>query len=312
VTLLEILVVLAILSMIFAMTIGILRNSNRDLGVMAAANTVTSLLRAAGEHARAENSPAWVVLNKDERTAGTLIRETIVMCHFEDTSGGFGRTIDAHGAVQVLGRVGLAYRFRGSDTIDCGDIPRFAPDQGIAIEMWFYRNPGTSKHVLASIGKEMEVWIDAVGKVHARVGQTIASSGTNLIPREWWTYCQAIYNGREIKIYLNGAEAGSTPCRHQWRAAAPLQLGAKKDGIAGLLDEVRVSAIVPHDTYALPPQVEFELPRTAKLQDGEYLVAFDGTGRLDPTRHAGEVTVTLRSPAAAKTLVVTRQGLVRR
>ncbi|HEU4339289.1 MAG TPA: LamG-like jellyroll fold domain-containing protein [Planctomycetota bacterium] len=312
VTLLEILVVLAILSMIFAMTIGVLRNANRDLGVMAAANTVTALLRAAGEHARAENSPAWVVLNTNERTAGTLIRESIVMCHFEDTSGGFNKTIDVHGAVQVLGRVGLAYRFKGSDTIDCGDIPRFAADQGISIEMWFNRNPGQGKHILASIGKEMEVSVDAVGRVQARVGNVTADSGTNLIPREWWVYCQAIYNGREIKILLNGAEAGSKPCRHQWRGSAPLVLGAKKDGLAGLMDEVRVSAIIPHDTYQLPPQVEFELPRSAKLQDGEYLIAFDGTGRLDATRHTGEVTITLKSPAASKTLVITRQGQVRR
>ena len=76
--------------------------------------------------------------------------------------------------------------------------------------------------------------------------------------------------------------------------------------------EVRVSAITPHDTYQLPPQVEFELPRNAKLQDGEYLVAFDGTGRLDATRHAEQVTITLKSPAASKTLVITRQGLIRR
>ena len=55
VTLLEILVVLTILGMIMGLTIGVLRNANRDLGVMAAANTITALLRAAGEHARAEN-----------------------------------------------------------------------------------------------------------------------------------------------------------------------------------------------------------------------------------------------------------------
>ena len=312
VTLLEILVVLAILSMIFAMTIGVLRNANRDLGVMAAANTVTSLLRAAGEHARAENSPAWVVLNRDERTAGTLIRETVVMCHFEDTTGGFGKTIDVHGAVQVLGRIGLAYRFRGSDTIDCGDIPRFAPDQGIAIEMWFNRAPGTGKHVLASIGKEMELSVDAVGRIQCKVGQVTATSGTNLIPREWWTYVQAIYNGREIKIIINGAEAGTIACKHPWRSAAPLTLGAKKDGLAGLMDEVRVSAIVPHDTYALPPQVEFELPRNAKVQDGEYLIGFDSSGRLDITRHTSDLMLVIKSPAASKSLVITRQGLVRR
>ena len=312
VTLLEILVVLAILSMIFAMTINILRNSNRDLGVTAAANTVTALLRAAGEHARAENSPAWVVINTDNRTAGTLIRETAVMCHFEDTSAGFGRTIQVNGAVQVLGRVGLAYRFVSGNTIDCGLIPKHASDQGIAIEMWFWRTPGTGKHYLATIGKEMEVWVDAIGQVNVKVGNTIANSGTNLVQREWWVYCQAIYNGREIKILLNGVEAGSKPCTHDWRAAAPLTLSSKKDGLSGLMDEVRVSVIVPQDQYSLPAQVAFELPKGAKTKDGEYIVAFDGSGRLDATRHTGDVTITLKSPATSKTLVVTRQGLVRR
>lgn len=312
VTLLEILVVLAILSMIFALTIGVLRNANRDLGVMAAANTVTSLLRAAGEHARAENSPAWVVFNMDDRTAGTLIRETIVMCHFEDQSAGFGKTIQVNGPVLVLGRVGTCYRFASSNTIECGTIPRFAPDQGIAIEMWFNRSPGTGKHILASIGKEMEVWVDPIGKVQVRVGDTTVHSGTNLVPREWWVYCQAIYNGREIKILINGAEAGSIPCRYTWKSAAPLTIGSKKDGITGLIDEVRVSAVIPHDTYSLPPQVEFDIPKSAKVKDGEFLIAFDGTGRLDATRHPLDVSITLKSPAASKTLVVTRQGLVRR
>jgi len=58
--------------------------------------------------------------------------------------------------------------------------------------------------------------------------------------------------------------------------------------------------------------VEFEFPRNAKIQDGEYLVAFDGTGKLDPTRHLGDVSLVIKSPATSKTIVVTRQGLVRR
>jgi type II secretory pathway pseudopilin PulG len=313
VTLLEVLVVIVIFSMILGMTIGILRNSNRDLGVMAATNTVAGLLRAAGEHARAENSPAWVAINVDERTAGTLIRESLVMCHFEDTSGGYNTTIQVQGPIQVLGRVGLAYRFAGMNIIDAGEIPRLAADQGMAIEMWFNRAPGTGKHVLATIGKDMELMVDAMGRIHARVGSVTATSGSNLVPREWWVYVQAIYNGREIKILINGVEAGSIACRHAWSGPGRLILGAKKDGLAGLMDEVRVSGIVPGDLYMLPPQVEFELPRNARVQNGEFLVAFDPTGRLDATRHpGGDLTMSIKSPVVSKTIVVTRQGLVRR
>lgn len=312
VTLLEILVVLAILSMIFALTIGILRNANRDLGVMASANAVHALLRAVVDHARAENAPAWVVINLNERSAGALTRETIGMWHFEDTSGAFGKTLTVNGPAQVVGRVGTAYRFTGSQTIDCGDVPRIAPDQGIAIEMWFYRFAGTGKHVLATIGKEMEVWADAPGRLHVRVGSTTANSGTNVVPREMWIYGQAIYNGREIKILLNNAEVGSLACRHEWKGPATLTLGSKKDGLSGMLDEVRLSSIVPMHPYYLPNQVEFELPRGARVQNGEYLIAFDAAGRLDPASHPQEVALTLKSPVFTKTLTVTRQGQVRR
>jgi len=312
VTLLEILVVIVILSMILAMSLGILRNANKDLGVMAAANTVASMLRAAGEHARAESAPAWVVLDMNERTIGTLTRETIGMWHFEDTSGAFGKDIKVSGAVQDKGRVGLAYRFNGPQFIDCGEVQVRQPDQGMAIEMWFYRFPGTGKHILASIGKDMELWADPVGRVNLRVGNIVANSETHLVPRESWIYVQAVYNGREIKILLNGAEVGSKPCRHKWTTAAPLIVGSRKDGIAGFIDEVRLSLVVPHDTYALPPEVEFDLPKGSKLQDNEFIIAFDSAGRLDAARHPQELTLTIHSPVASRTIGVTRQGLVKR
>ncbi|HTF56256.1 MAG TPA: LamG-like jellyroll fold domain-containing protein [Planctomycetota bacterium] len=312
VTLLEILVVIVILSMILGLSLGILRNANKDLGVMAAANTVSSMLRAAAEHARAENAPAWVVLDMNERSIGALTRETIGMWHFEDTTGAFGKDIKVSGAVQDKGRVGLAYRFNGPHFIDCGEVLVYRPDQGMAIEMWFYRFPGTGKHILASIGNDMEVWADPVGRVHVRVGNVTANSETHLIPRESWIYLQAVYNGREIKILLNGAEVGTKPCRHTWKSAAPLIVGSRKDGIAGYIDEVRLSLVVPHDTYALPPEVEFDLPKGSKVQDGEFIIAFDNAGRLDGARHPQELTLTLHSPVASRTIVVTRQGLIKR
>jgi len=312
VTLLEILVVIVILSMILGLSLGILRNANKDLGVMAAANTVSSMLRAAAEHARAENAPAWVVLDMNERSIGALTRETIGMWHFEDTTGAFGKDIKVSGAVQDKGRVGLAYRFNGSQFIDCGEVLVYRPDQGMAIEMWFYRFPGTSKHVLASIGNDMEVWADPVGRIQVRVGGVTANSETHLIPRESWVYLQAVYNGREIKILLNGAEVGTKLCRHTWKSAAPLIVGSRKDGIAGYIDEVRLSLVVPHDTYALPPEVEFDLPQGSKVQDGEFIIAFDNAGRLDGARHPQELTLTLHSPVASRTIVITRQGLIKR
>jgi type II secretory pathway pseudopilin PulG len=312
VTLLEILVVIVILSMILGMTIAVLRNANRDLGVLAATSTISSMLRAAAEHARAEASPAWVVLDLDRRTIGTLTRETIGMWHFEDRTGAFGKVANVKGPVLDRGRVGLAYRFKPNETIECGEVPVFRPDQGVGIELWFYRSPRGNKHILASIGKEAEVWVDANGRVAAKVGSTQVISGTVLVPRESWIFLQAIHNGRELKLLLNGTEVGSVPCRHDWQSPAPFVVGAAKDGIAGMIDEVRLSLIIPRDTYPLPPQVEFELPRGSKVADGEFIIAFDGGGRLEAARHPSALTLTIKSPTASKTLTITRQGLVLR
>ena len=312
VTLIEILVVIVILSMILGMTIGILRNANRDLGVLAAANTVAAQLRATAEHARAEASPAWVVLDLEGRTIGTLTRETIGMWHFEDRMGAFGKEANPKGPVIVPGRVGNCYRFKMNETVDCGEVPVYRPDQGVGIELWFHRVLRGNKHIIASIGKDVEVWADAQGKVTARVGASQVTSGIVTVPREMWVYLQAIHNGRELKLLLNGTEVGSIPCRHEWKEAGRFIVGSAKDGLAGMIDEVRLSLVIPRDTYPLPPQVEFELPKGSKVADGEYLIAFDGGGRLEAGRHPSALTFTIKSPAASKTITITRQGLVLR
>ena len=54
------------------------------------------------------------------------------------------------------------------------------------------------------------------------------------------------------------------------------------------------------------PRMLFPAPRLGSAP------AIDGSGKLDPSRHAAEVSVTVKSPATSKTLIVTRQGLIRR
>lgn len=314
VTLIEILAVLMILSLLMGLGVAVLRNANKDLGVRAAAGRIVTILRGAHEHARAENSPAWVVFTVQEPTAAALTRETVGMWHFEeDGAGAFGKGPTVNGPLIAPGRVGMCYRFRRTtETIDLGPIPIQSPDQGLSLEMWFWRAPGGGKSVLCSAGFPLEVVLEAGGRVNARVLGVTLNSGDIVVPRESWVHLMVFHNGREARLFINGAEVRGAAGPPQWTKPGPLVIGATKDGLVGLVDEVRLCLIVKRDIYRLPAQVEFEFPPSLRPVNDEVVVAFDTAGRLDSTRHAGPVTFKVKSTADEQSITVTAQGMIPR
>ncbi len=315
VTLIEILVVIVIFSMLMGLGVSVLRNANKDLGVRAAAGRVVAMIRAAHDHARAENSPAWVIFTMQEPSAGALTKETVGMWHCEeDGRGAFGLDPKVTGAVIQPGRIGMGYRMRKpGDSVELGEIPFQAKDQGVALELWFWRDAGGQKSTIAAAGKDLELLLDATGRVTARIGGLNLGSGDALLPRESWIHVQLLHNGRQAKLFLNDVEVASVNGGVQWSdKPAPILVGGGRDGLVGMVDEIRLSLIVRRDIYRLPAQVEFQFaPGTVPVND-EVILAFDSLGRLDPARHPGPFSFKVKSPADEKEIVVTPQGAVRR
>lgn len=308
-TLLELLTVIVILSLMLGLSVYFLKNANRDLGVNASANTVKSVLTGARQLARSNAAPAWVVLDTKQNALYMLAKETVGEWHLEDASGAFGRDATISGGVAVPGRVGMGLRMGSSATVQCGQIPVYTPDEGVAVELWYQRKQRASRGVLCTIGDQVEVASEADGRVTARVGSLNVNSGNVRVPLEAWCHLQVIYSGRDLRLSLNRAPVGSVAGRGAWSPGGVFTVGDSKQGVVGIVDEIRLSVIIPRDSLALSNETVFEFPAGVVVPpDGEVLIAFDGEGRLDPTVHAGPFAFAVKSPADRRDLMLTLSG----
>ncbi|MBI4563829.1 MAG: hypothetical protein HY716_03940 [Planctomycetes bacterium] len=311
VTLLELLAVIVILSLVLSMSVFLLREANRDLGVRAATGHIVTLLRAVQHHVRAEGSPAWVLLDMKEQQVYTLTQQTVQMWHFEDDSGAFGMKASVHGALRVPGRVGMAYRFvRPSQTIECGAMPDIPQDGGFSIGFWFQKTGPPRRSVLCRLGRDVEISMEGSGRMNVRLGAGSLDSGRHLVPRDAWAYVHLSTNGRDAILYLNGAEVGRAAVSKAISGGGSLILGSKHDGFMGLIDEVRLSLILRRDAYRLPSECRIEVEPCGTAARDQYLIAFDPQGRLDARSHPSAVTLKIISPAEEEVVTITPEGLV--
>ena len=315
VTLIELVVVIVIFSMLLGMSVAMFRNANKDLGVRAALAHTVALLRSASEHARGEGSPTAVVFDIKDHTVHTLTKETLGMWHLEDGQGLAGRPPATIGGVSsVQGYFGNGSQFKSGNTIGCGTLPINMPDPGISLEFHLFRIPARGRQVICTLGTMVEVSIEANGRLVGKVGTvTVHSNDYYLNKFDQWYTIQFIYNTMETKLYVNDVEVGSRNGKAEWKADGALTLGSVRDGMTGILDEFRVSLVIPRDKYQLPVSVTCEFPDTLARREGRYCIFwFNAQGRLDPLKHPASVPFTIKSTADAKRVLVTTQGGVER
>ena len=313
VTLLELLTVLVIFSLLLAITAAFMQGANRDLGVAAAANHAVGVLRVAHQQSRSTTSPSWVVLDTKQNRIYMLLKETVGEWHLEDmvTTGAFGKDGKVSGGHNVPGRVGKGIQLGGSSSISFGEVPLYAPDQGVSIEFWFLRRSGRGRGVLCAIGNEIEVSSEPDGHVEARVGSLRATSGQIRLPNDAWCYLQLLYSGRELKLILNRREMPVVAGKVAWVPNTSFSVGGS--GFTGIVDEVKLGLIIPRDEYLLPAECSFAFAGGFKPPDsGEVVIAFDAEGRLDPSVSPQPFTFTVKSPADAKEIIVGPGGTLQR
>jgi type II secretory pathway pseudopilin PulG len=317
-TLLELITVIVIFSLLLGFSVYFLKNANRDLGVNASANTVTSVLRGAHQLARSNSAPVWVVLNAPQGSVYMLAKETVGEWHLEDpaasvtTTGAFGRDAKVSGGSPVQGRVGQGLKMGSSATVHCGEVPVHAPDQGVAIEFWYLRRRG-ARGILCTIGDQAEVVSESDGRVSARVGSVSVNSGGVRVPLDAWCYLQLVYSGRDLRLLLNRAPVGQAAGRGAWTPGGAFVVGDGKSGFTGIVDEIRLSLILPRDTLFLSSESVFEFPAGLTIPpDGEVVISFDSEGRLDPAVHTQPFRFGIKSPADRRDLTVGLSGTLQK
>jgi len=313
VTLLELLTVLVIFSLLLGITAAFMQGANRDLGVGAAANRASGLLRAAHQESRSSSAPSWVVLDAKQNRIYLLSKETVGEWHLEDlgTTGAFGKDGKVTGGTLVPGRVGKAIQLAGSGSIAFGEVPRYSPDQGLSIEFWFLRHTGRGRGVLASMGDAVEIASETDGHVEAKIGTLHVSSGQIRLPNDSWCYLQLVYSGRELKLILNRREVQSVQGRTELPAALSFAMGGS--GFNGIVDEVRLGLIIPREEYYLPGECSIAFKgATDMTPPAEVVLAFDAEGRLEPSVTPQPFSFTIKSPAASQEITVGPGGTLQR
>jgi prepilin-type N-terminal cleavage/methylation domain-containing protein len=308
-TLLELLTVIVILSLMLGLSVYFLKNANRDLGVNASANTVQSMLRGAHQLARSNAAPAWVVIDTKANSIYLLAKETVGEWHLEDSTGAFGRNATIQGGTPVPGRVGQGMRLGTSATIQCGPVPVYSPDQGVAVELWYLRKRG-GRGILFSIGDQVEGTSESDGRVTVRIGSLTVDSGNVRVPLEAWCLLQAVYSGRDLRLFLNRAPVSAPVLgKNAWSPGGAFTVGSQKQGFTGIVDEIRLSLVIPRDAFSLASESVFEFPAGfVTPPDGEVVISFDSEGRLDPAVHAEPFKFAVKSPADRRDLVVGLSG----
>lgn len=314
-TLLELLTVLVIFSILLGITAAIMQGANRDLGVSAAANRASGLLRVAHQESRSSSAPSWVVFDAKQGRMFMLMKETVGEWHLEDDNGGmttgaFGRDAKLNNAKLVPARVGKGAQLSGSASIVCGAVPDYTPDQGISIEFWFLRRSGRGRGTLASAGDAVEITSESDGHVEAKVGNLRATSSPMSIPNDAWCHLQVIYSGRELKLILNRREVQTVPGKVELPRGAPFNVGGS--GFTGIVDEIRLGLIIPREEYYLPPECTMTFKGVVVPDTGEVVVAYDSEGRLEPSVSPQPFEFSIKSPVAEQTIIVGPGGTLQR
>lgn len=344
-TLVEILVVCALLAIVMGMGAAFLGNMNKVMTVKAERGRIDALLRQAHNSASMEQARAWVILDPETNRVEVRSMSVVGLWHFEDEeltgfppgqdiSLGNGRLSNPQAGEK--GKIGRCVVLEGGRRgIDIGTNHLFDSRTGIALEAWifpfqesncvlFKKGRGLK---LSLSGRYLEGTLLGVGTVDnswsARGGKGDTRKLTVPVLPGRWSRVSFSFDGRKMELRVNGALAGVWPPpkkkkrgrkqeeeeeRYVYKAdeGAPLVVA---EGFRGMVDELRVSASIYTDVFELDPNVAIDGERSNALT-----IHFAPGGWLDEEFHQETARIVLimrNEPEKAELIEVSRLGTVR-
>jgi prepilin-type N-terminal cleavage/methylation domain-containing protein len=317
VTLLELMLVIALLALLLGGGVGLL--SSLDLGRRQAAGLVRSVLRSAQNTAIASSAPARVRL---DRAAGRLFGEALVTVgtwHFE------GRSLTGAGPAGVAepedfdprGFTGAclrpAARPRSFAEIPLERDPAFDFTHGFALECALYRESAAGGRVLVigeSESPTLGLELGQNGALRARMrtrlgdasserpgGSVLLQSEPGLVPVGRWMVVRVRYDRARFELMLDGVVVASQEeASYVWRVDAPLVLSDRAYPFPGRIDALVIAVMVVGVPASLPARVRF-------ASDAPELVQFAAGGGLDRSAHAGPPRIALEFEDGAREVV---------
>lgn len=293
-TLLEIMVVMAIMAVVLGMSTAFLQQMNRGYKFTSAAAKVVTTIRQARNFSLASRTYSQVVIDAKTGWIQPLGQKPVAVWHLEtgteDASGGhaLGGTGDP-----TAGKVGNAVLFASAGQfLDAGRCNKFGAQAGVSISAWFYgmSNP---TGILFDFGGALKVEWLADGAVQATGPSGDVKTPEGVFVPGRWTKVEVVYDRELLVLAIDGvrmaAKAGNEPMQ---LSAASFTIGHAKKPYIGKVDEVQLAAIIRPDRVVLSDGIE--------LKRSPRVIRFDRQGNLDPLTHAGDQRIWIFSKSEAR------------
>jgi prepilin-type N-terminal cleavage/methylation domain-containing protein len=337
-SLIELLVVCALLATIMGIGAAFLGSLNRVVSVQAERARLDSLIREAHNFAASEDAVAWLILDPDDNIVSVRAMTQVGVWHFEDESWtGFGPEpeISVSGArlsdpdQGEKGKIGRCLVFeKGRGSVDLGRSHLYNSPHGISVEAWVFPT-SSANAVLFEKGGGLRLSLGGgfLDGTLRGVG-AVSSRARNLsVPEGRWTHVKMIFDGSTLQVLVNGAVGDVFPPPKGGKKKAKAKKGSdgKERAIAyepdrnapltaalrftGWFDEVRVASCLDPQVQQLDASVAIDRERTTDLE-----IRFAPGGWLDPEAHESDVRIVLTmraDPSKAEVIEIGRLGTVR-
>lgn len=305
-TLVELLMVMALLALVFGFGVGAI--SSIDVGGRSAVSLVQTGLRSARNWAIARDAPARVRIDP---AAGTLAAEGLAVVgtwHFEEDPprGAFRLNGTLSGAeITNDGFLGGALSFVGAETeagyeVAVHEDPAFDLTHGFVIQCAL-RPEGMSGGRVLALGEAVTVSLEQRNELriefaalrvnetgrHVAAGKAVLSTEPGVVPPDRWSRLTVSYDRRRLRAFVEGVPVGEL---EEDAMVAPIEasmvVGGGRRVWQGAVDSLVISAVAVSDTVELPDGVRFG-PDTP-----EEVVFWPGGG-LDRTVHSEPAQVVI-------------------
>ena len=311
VTLLELMVVTAIIAIVLGIGTAFFTGLSRTFRLRAAADQVAGVIRSAASHAGATGCPARVEFDVANGRLRSIGPKPAGLWHFEGGSGdgAFGRDATLGGGVaQAPGRIGDGLAFSGNAVVEGPKAGAFALGEGVAVEAWI-RPTSRQDMIVVQVGSGAVLGVSDDLRLLVWFGGVSAQTEPDAVPLHRWSLVRLDADGKTLAGSIDHVERVRVPAAVRWSGdpTAAVRVSDGRRPFAVSIDEVRIESVVTLEEYELGPKLRFETaPDSGELR-------FDGHGRLDESWHEEDVAVVLVSEARneSKTVRVERRGAIR-
>ncbi len=322
-TLVELLLVLAIMGILTGVALGVLRRLQG--GQAGAAPMARARLAAARNTALTSGTPSWVrFFEGSGARAGTLYLEwtsvsPLLYFSFEEGSLGWGgwkgemaggKIVPGgrfgNGLVQEkAGAPGLLLQTEGRDDLRL--------EGGFAVRADL-KPEERQAMILVKWGMTFALGVDDAGVPQGTMtlrgtrnlpGKKVVLGGKDPLPLNRWSTLKLVADGEGCWLMVNGlvVDRAKAKGKPYYRLGEPIFISAPQAPVAGVLDEVGLQALDREQPEAFPEGVE--------LVKGPKLVRFVPGGALDPALHPNGVDLQFRLPGGRiQEVFVTPAGVV--